>query len=217
MNEDERRRDVEARFRAQLDALKNAAPLEKARTFLRTYCAIPQGLGEIQEQVEHAMNFNPIPIMTGLEGLETVLANPELSPELLVSLVKQDGRQHRVPATPEGARRFLEELVALLHRVLGDDEPPVEPVIFFSPGEVFPLEDAQGHVQPLRCVEMIQVDGVDYAVFVPGAAPEMQGPYTVYHYTATSQPNMTYERIMEPALVERVIEAFRASRTLEPS
>ncbi|MDD1547803.1 hypothetical protein C7U84_39410, partial [Bradyrhizobium sp. WBAH41] len=65
-------------LKARMEDLKSAPPLEKARTFLKAYCANNSTLQEVEDQVRHALGFNTIPLMTGLDGLEAVLADKKV-------------------------------------------------------------------------------------------------------------------------------------------
>ncbi|MCY1076445.1 hypothetical protein [Archangium lansingense] len=208
MSDDEKFRESSERLRARIEALKNAPPLEKARTFLRDFCAATSGLPEIEEQIRFSLGFNSIPVWTGLEGLEAVLSDDSLEPATLVSLVRQDANQLKVPPTPEAARAFLTKLVEILRRELAvEDEVEGEP--FFEPGGVYTLPDAEGAPGRLRNIDMLRVGDENFALFVPEHARDEEGPYTVYRYQVTPEPRMTYERVTEPELVAGVLHAHR--------
>jgi hypothetical protein len=201
MSDDEAYRASYERLRATIEALTSAPPLEKARTFLKKFIAATEGFAEIDEQIQHSLKFNPFPAMTGLEGLEIVLRDPALDPGVLVDLVRRDANYPHVTRTPEAAREFLTEIVSILRRQLGDDEP--EGPIIFDLDFVYTLPNTAGHVERLLCVEMLLALGGTYAVFVPEGA---DGPFTVYKYEMFPGPQMTYELVTDEATRVTIVD-----------
>lgn len=208
---DEKSRETFERLQARVEALKKAPPLEKARTFLKDYCAATTGLPEIQEQIRYALGFNAIPLWTGLEGLEAVLGDKTIAPGTLVSLVRQDAKQQEVPPTPEAAREFLRTVVDILRQNLpAVDEG--EGAVHFGLDEVFTLPDAKGKVQRLRCIDMLRVGKENFAICVPEHASDEAGPFTVYRYeTKSDHQGMDYELVTEPKLLTQVLQTHRTT------
>lgn len=203
MTDDAEFRATYERLRARVEALKAAPPLEKARTFLKDFCAATDGLPEIEEQVQHTLQFNSIPVWTGLEGLEAVLRDTTLAPQELVALVRRDANQSLVQPTPEAAREFLGEVVGILRRHLGVENEQEGPLLF---GEdyVFTLPNTEGRVERLLCVELIRVGDHTFAIFVPEGAAE---PYTVYKYERLPDSRTTHDLVTDEALRKQVLDA----------
>lgn len=189
---------------ASLEALRAAPPLERARTFLKKFVAGPEDFAEIEEQVQHLLKFNAIPVWTGLEGLEAVLGDPTLAPDELVALVRRDANRPYMTPTPEAAREFLGEVVSILRRQLGADDEPEGPIIF-DMDFVYTIPNTAGHVERLLCVLMLILEGNTFAVFVPEGA---KGPCTVYRYEMFPGPQMTYELVTDEATRKTVLDAY---------
>ncbi|RKG56487.1 hypothetical protein D7X30_23250 [Corallococcus sp. AB011P] len=197
------------RFKARIDALTNAPPLEKARTFLKSYCAPNSTLEEVEDQIRHVLGFNSIPLWTGIEGLETVLSDPRLPGSTLVSLVREDAKRETLPATPEAARQYLEQVLGLLREYL-PKQPEVEGVVGFGIDEVYNLRDPAGKLERLRCIDMVGVGNESFAVLVLEHARDDEGPFTVFRYKAVYGQPYTYDRVTDAGLIAKVLEATRS-------
>lgn len=208
MNADKQFQEKLELLRGRMEELKKAPPLEKARTFLKTYCALNLDLSETESHLRHSLGFNSLPLWVGLEGLRAVLADTKLPAQTLVLLVRTDARREQLPATPAAAREFLEQVVALLQCHL-PVEPEAEGVVSFGLDEVFTLRPEGAPVR-LRCIDMIAVDKEAYAVLGPEHASEEQGPFTVYRYRASVEKPLEYERVTDADLIAKVLKASRA-------
>lgn len=204
MNDDNEYRAIYERLRARVEALKAAPPLEKARTFLKDFAAATEGLSEIEEQIQHSLQFNSIPAWTGLEGLEAVLRDTAIAPDELIALVQRDANQSMVQPTPEAAREFLGKVVDILRKQLGVTDESEGPLVF-EPDFVFTLPNTEGRVERLLCVEVIQLGDATFALLVPEGA---DGPYTVYRYESLPDAKMTYELVTDEATRKRVLDAY---------
>ncbi|NNC17874.1 hypothetical protein HJC22_19360 [Corallococcus exiguus] len=201
-----------ARFeelKARMEALKNAPPLEKARTFLSTYCAPNSTLADVEDQVRHALGFNSIPLYTGIEGLEAVLADTRLPSSTLVSLARDEAKRQELPATPAAARQYLEQVLGVLRKHL-PKEPEVEGVAGFGIDDVYNLRDPAGKLERLRCIDMVGVGNESFAVLVPEHASEDKGPFTVYRYQAVPGQPFKYDRVTDAGLAAKVLKASRS-------
>ncbi|WP_375743569.1 hypothetical protein NR800_36570 [Corallococcus interemptor] len=200
-----------ARFeelKARMEALKNAPPLEKARTFLQAYCAPNSTLADVEDQVRHALGFNSIPLYTGIDGLEAVLADTRLPASTLVSLVRDEAKRQELPATPAAARQYLEQVLGILRKYL-PEEPEVEGVAGFGIDDVYTLRDPAGKPERLRCIDMVGVGQESFAVLVPEHASEDQGPFTVYRYQAVPGQPFKYDRVADAAVIAKVLKTSR--------
>ncbi|NOK36414.1 hypothetical protein HMI49_24715 [Corallococcus exercitus] len=198
-----------ARFeelKARMEALQKAPALEKARTFLKAFCAPNGALSEVEDQVQHALGFNSIPVSTGLEGLEAVLADAKVPSATLVSLAREDAKRQELPATPDAARNYLGQVVALLRKHL-PKQPEVEGVAGFGIDEVYNLRDPAGKLERLRCIDMVGVGNESFAVLVPEHASEDKGPFTVYRYQAVPGQPFKYDRVKDAGLIAKVLKA----------
>ncbi|MBZ4336331.1 hypothetical protein [Corallococcus sp. AS-1-12] len=200
-----------ARFeelKARMEALKKAPPLEKARTFLQAYCAPNSTLSDVEDQVRHALGFNSIPLYTGIDGLEAVLADTRLPAPTLVSLVRDEAKRQELPATPAAARQYLEQVLGVLRKYL-PEEPEVEGVAGFGIDDVYTLRDPAGKPERLRCIDMVGVGQESFAVLVPEHASEDQGPFTVYRYQAVPGQPFKYDRVTDAAVIAKVLKTSR--------
>ncbi|QAT83286.1 hypothetical protein EJ065_1688 [Corallococcus coralloides] len=197
------------RFKARIDALKSAPPLEKARTFLKSYCALNSKLSDVEEQIRHALGFNSIPLWTGIEGLETVLSDKQLPASTLVSLVRDDANRKELPATPEAARQYLEQVLGLLREYL-PKQPEGEGVVSFGIDEVYNLRDPAGKLERLRCIDAVGVEKQSFAVLVPEHASEDQGPFTVYRYQSVLGQPLQYDRVTDAGLIAKVLKVSQS-------
>ncbi|RKH51722.1 hypothetical protein D7Y23_09410 [Corallococcus sp. AB050B] len=196
-------------LKARMEDLKSAPPLEKARTFLKAYCANNSTLQEVEDQVRHALGFNTIPLMTGLEGLEAVLADKKVPGAALVTLAREDAKRQELPATPDAARNYLGQVVALLRKYL-PEQPEPEGAAGFGIDDVYNLRDPAGKLERLRCTDMIGVGSESFAVLVPEHASEDKGPFTVYRYQAVPGQPFKYDRVTDAAVVAKVLKASRS-------
>ncbi|RKH67350.1 hypothetical protein [Corallococcus aberystwythensis] len=197
-------------LKARMDALKNAPPLEKARTFLKAYCAVNSTLEEVDDQIRHVLGFNSISLWTGIAGLETVLADTHLPASTLVSLVREDANRKELPATPAAARQYLEQVLGLLRKYL-PKEPEVEGVAGFGIDEVYNLRDPAHTLERLRCIDVVGVGNGSFALLVPEHASDDEGPFTVYRYEAVFGQPFKYDRVTDADLIAKVLEASRSS------
>ena len=197
------------RFKARIEELKNAPPLEQARTFLKTFCALNSTLAEVEDQVRHALGFNSIPIWTGLEGLEAVLADKSVPAATLVALVREDARREELPATPDAARAYLGQVVAMLRKYL-PEIPEGEGAVSFGIDEVYNLRDPAGKLERLRCIDVVGVGKETFALLVPEHASEDKGPFIVYRYEAVYGQPFKYDRVTDAAVVAKVRKASQA-------
>ncbi|RKG68421.1 hypothetical protein D7V80_12385 [Corallococcus sp. CA054B] len=195
-------------LKARMEALKNAPPLEKARTFLKAYGAPNATLSDVEDQIQHALNFNSIPLFTGIEGLEAILADTRLPDSTLVSLVREDAKRQELPATAPAARQYLEQVLGVLRKYL-PKEPEVEGVVGFGLDDVYNLRDPAGKLERLRCTEMVGVGDESFAVLVPEHARDEEGPFTVFRYHAVYGQLFTYERVTDAGLIAKVLKAIR--------
>ncbi|RKG56486.1 hypothetical protein D7X30_23245 [Corallococcus sp. AB011P] len=196
-------------LKASMEALKNAPPLEKARTFLRAYCANNSTLEDVEDHVRHALGFNGIPIWTGLEGLEAVLADKKMPGAALVALAREDAKRQQLPATPDAARNYLGQVVAMLRNYL-PDRPEGEGVVSFGLDEVYNLRDPANKLVRLRCTDVVGVDKESFAVLVPEHARDDEGPFTVYRYEAVYGQPFKYERVTDAAVIAKVLKATQS-------
>ncbi|MHA7628867.1 hypothetical protein [Corallococcus sp. M7] len=196
-------------LQARMNALKSAPPLEKARTFLKTYCAPNSTLADVEDQVRHALGFNSIPLYTGIDGLEAVLADTRLPSATLVSLVREDAKRQELPATPTAARQYLEQVLGVLRKYL-PKEPEVEGVAGFGIDDVYNLRDPAGKLERLRCIDMVGVGNESFAVLVPEHASEDKGPFTVYRYQSAPGQPFKYDRVTDAGLIAKVIKTSRS-------
>nr|BDT31992.1 hypothetical protein MFMH1_16610 [Myxococcus sp. MH1] len=208
MTTDPKTAAIVEQFRAQMEALQKAPALEKARTFLKAYCAPNSELAEVEEQIQHALGFNSIPLWTGLEGLEAILADKTLPAATLVVLMREDARRQDLPATADAAREYLGNVLGLLRKYL-PAEPESEGVFSFGINDVYNMRNPAGKLERLRCVDVVGVGAESFAVLVPEHASEDQGPFTVYRYRAVFQQPLSYERVTDPGLVVQVLNASR--------
>ncbi|TSC34169.1 hypothetical protein [Corallococcus sp. Z5C101001] len=209
MNADPKAAATFEQLQARMEALQKAPALEKARTFLKAYCAPNSGLEEVEEQVQHALGFNSIPLWTGLEGLEALLADKATPAATLVALVREDAKRQELPATADAARDYLGKVVGLLRKHL-PTRPEGEGVVSFSIDDVYNLRDPSGKLERLRCIDVVGVGTESFAVLVPEHASDDKGPFTVYRYRAVLGQPLSYERVTDAGVVARVLKAARS-------
>ncbi|WP_375757222.1 hypothetical protein [Corallococcus exercitus] len=196
-------------LKARMEALKNAPPLEQARTFLKVYCANNSTLEEVDDQIQHALGFNAIPVWTGLEGLEAVLADKKVPGTALVTLAREDAKRQELPATPDAARKYLGQVVAILRKHL-PDRPEGEGAVSFGIDEVYNLRDPAGKLERLRCIDVVGVGNESFAVLVPEHASEDKGPFIVYRYQAVVGQPFKYDRVSDAGLIAKVLKAAQS-------
>ncbi|NOJ96008.1 hypothetical protein D7W82_12915 [Corallococcus sp. CA049B] len=209
MNADPKASATYEQLRARMDALQNAPPLDKARTFLKAYCGPNSDLAEVEDQIRHVLGFNSIPLLTGIEGLEAVLTDKQLPAQTLVSLVQEDAKRKELPATPTAARQYLEQVLGLLRKYL-PERPEPEGVLSFAIDDVYNLRDPAGKLERLRCIDVIGVENESFAVLVPEHASEDKGPFTVFRYQAVYGQPFKYDRVTDAAVVAKVLKASQS-------
>lgn len=193
-------------LKARMEVLKNAPPLEKARTFLKAYCANNSTLEEVEDQLRHALGFNAIAIWTGLEGLEAVLADTTVPGAALVALAREDAKRQELPATSDAARAYLGQVVALLRKYL-PERPEPEGTAGWGIDEVYNLRDPAGKLERLRCIDVVGVENESFALLVPEHGSEDKGPFIVYRYEAVHGQPFQYDRVTDAAVVAKVRKA----------
>lgn len=160
----------------------------------------------MEEQVQHALGFNSIPLWTGLEALLADKATPAAT---LVALVREDAKRQELPATADAARDDLGKVVGLLRKHL-PTRPEGEGVVSFSIDDVYNPRDPAGELERLRCSDVVGVGTERFAVLVPEHASEDKGPFTGYRYRAVLGQPLSYERVTDAGVVARVLEAARS-------
>jgi hypothetical protein len=97
-------------------------PLDAARKFLRKYCYDLDTFDEVRSEMERMIN--PRTILSGLAGLESLLAHPPAEEGVLSRLVAVEANWPLNDPSDEGAMEWMRQMVALIRDTLGDRQPP---------------------------------------------------------------------------------------------
>jgi hypothetical protein len=103
---------TEEEMRAHL--AQRSQGLSAAREFLQTYVH-DASRADLERVVRHMMAVNPYTIETGIEGISEILATPQ-APGVLSDLVARDANRALDDASDDGARAWLDKLLADLRR-----------------------------------------------------------------------------------------------------
>ena len=98
-------------------------PLEAARKFLRSYSYDLDSFDEVRSEMEQMINTRTI--LSGLTGLERLLAHPPSEKGILSQLVVIDANWPLNDPSDEGAMEWMRQMVALIRDALGDKQPPL--------------------------------------------------------------------------------------------
>ena len=113
--------DVRAKLVARLNA-PPAPPVEAVGKFLRIYFS-----DDSDEEAHQSMRAdaaqNPRPVQLGLEGLDSLLANPPAQPGILADLVSWEANRRLEDPSDAGAREWLARVAQTASQLLGEQPP----------------------------------------------------------------------------------------------
>jgi hypothetical protein len=99
---------TEEEMRAHL--ARRPSGLAAAREFLQTY-VFDADRGQLERIVRHMAGVNPYTVDTGIEGIAAILTEA-LPPGTLADLVARDANRSLDDPSDDGARQWLERLLA---------------------------------------------------------------------------------------------------------
>lgn len=111
------------KLREKLRRDKETPPLEATREFLHGYVD-DNDWEDIRREIEDMMKFNSWTVIKGLNGIESLLANPPKEKGVLTYLVACDANWVLDEPNDENSARWLHQLAEFIRKSMGDKQPP---------------------------------------------------------------------------------------------